>query len=267
MLHTGLGFEPILYSTEQHFSARYGARPAVQVPYPDALMGKPWPARALQLNQYLLDGVNPDGTPCQCRQGGLRFPDKSAVSQLSKHDLVRMVVDEAVSVRICQLFVDGNHRTAILSIYEKLADAGWWLGMSAIDLYILISNRNQAEWSMVKVRMVKVILGDLKHKPDIHVHAHQIHAGQVKLIAEINTLFEDVPAFLFSQGPGMCEKRMNWRQFRRCSMKRHVQYILCMVAHKSSDVWLGSETLLVLMSMSTYLLFCCLTCLFSVHLC
>ncbi|KAL0047881.1 hypothetical protein WJX82_002299 [Trebouxia sp. C0006] len=93
----GLGFQPILGSTERHFSARYGARPAVQVPYPDALMGKPWPARALQLNQYLLDGVNPDGTPCQYRQGGLRFPDKSAVSQLSKHHLVRMVVDEAVS--------------------------------------------------------------------------------------------------------------------------------------------------------------------------
>ena len=225
MLHTGLGFQPILGSTERHFSARYGARPAVQVPYPDALMGKPWPARALQLNQYLLDGVNPDGTPCQYRQGGLRFPDKSAVSQLSKHHLVRMVVDEAVSVRVCQLFVDGNHRTAILSIYEKLADAGWWLGMSAIDFYILISNRNQAEWGMVKVRMVKVILGDLKHKPDIHVHAHQIHAGQVKLIAEINILFEDVQAFLFSQGPGMCEKRMKWRHFRRCSKKRHVQYI------------------------------------------
>ena len=78
-----------------------------------------------------------------------------------------MVVDEAVSVRVCQLFVDGNHRTAILSIYEKLADAGWWLDMSAIDLYILISNRSQAEWSMIKVRMVKKILRQLKREPGI----------------------------------------------------------------------------------------------------
>ena len=227
MLHSGLGFELILGSSGRHFSARYGPRPVVQVPYPEALMGNPWPARALELNHYLLDGVKPDGTPCQYRQGGLHFPDKSTVSQvqLSKHDLVRMVVDEAVSVRVCQLFVDGNHRTAILSIYEKLADAGWWLDMSAIDLYIFISNRNQAEWSMVKVRMVKVILGHLKHEPDIHVHARQIYAGRVKLIAKINTLFEDVQAFLVTQGPGMCEKRIKWRLFRRRSKKRHVQYI------------------------------------------
>lgn len=116
MLHSGLGFEPIFGSTAQHFSARYGARPVVQAPYPEALMGKSWPARALQLNQYLMDGVNPDGTPCQYRQGGLRFPAKSALSQvqLSKHDLVRMVVDEAVLVRVCQFFVDGSHQTAIL---------------------------------------------------------------------------------------------------------------------------------------------------------
>ena len=227
MLHSGLGFEPILGSSGRHFSARYGPRPEIQVPYPVALTGTPWPARALELNQNLLDGMNPDGTPSQYRQSGLHFPDKSAASQvqLSKHELVRMVVDEAVSVRVCQLFVDGNHRTAILSIYEKLADAGWWLDMSAIDLYILISNRNQADWNMVKACMVKVILGHLKHEPGMSVHARQIYAARVKLIAEINTLFEDVEAFLTSQGPGMCEKRVKWRLFRRRSKKRHVQYI------------------------------------------
>ena len=39
--------------------------------------------------------------------------------------------------------------------------------MSAIDLCILISNRNLADRSMIKVRMVKKILGQLKHEPDI----------------------------------------------------------------------------------------------------
>lgn len=227
MLHSGLGFEPILGSSGRHFSARYGPRPEDQLPYPIALTGTPWPARALELNRYLLDGINPDGTPCQYRGTGLHFPDKSVANQfqLSKHELVRMVVDEAVSVRVCQLFVDGNHRTAILSIYEKLADAGWWLDMSAIDLYILISNRNQADWSMIKVRMVKKILGHVKHEPDIPVHARQIYGGRVKLIAEINTLFEDVEAFLTSPEPDMCEKRIKWRRFRRRSKKRHAQYV------------------------------------------
>ena len=157
MLQSGLGFEPILGSSERHFSARYGSRPEVQLLYPIDLAGTSWPARALGLNQYLLDGVSPDGTPCQYRQTGLHFPDKSVANQfqLSKHEIVRMVVDEAVYVRVCHMFVDGNHRTAILSMYEKLADAGWWLDVSPTDLYILISNRNQADWSKIKVHMVK----------------------------------------------------------------------------------------------------------------
>lgn len=239
MLHSGLGFEPILGSSGRHFSARYGPRPKVQLPYPIALMGTPWPARAFELNQYLLDGINPDGTPCQYRQTGLHFPDKSVANQfqLSKHELLRMVVN--VSVRICQLFVDGNHRTAILSIYKKLADAGRWLDMSATDLYILISNRNQADWSMIKVRIVKKILGHLKHEPDVPVHARQIYAGRVKLIAEINTLFEDVEAFLTSPGPNICEKRMKWRHFCRRSRRGMLSMFLCMVAHPSSDNYAG----------------------------
>lgn len=125
-----------------------------------------------------------------------------------------MVVDEAVSVRVCQLFVDGNHRTAILSIYEKLADVGWWLDMSAVDLYILISNRSQSEWHAVKVRMVKVILRHLKQCSHIPCQARHMFARQVKLIAEINTLFEDVEAYLTSQGTGLCVKREKWRLFR-----------------------------------------------------
>ena len=227
MLRSGLGFEPILGKFGRHLSARYGPRPEVQLPYQMTLTGTLWTARALELNQYLLDGINPDGTPCQYRQTGLHFPDKSVANQfqLSKHELVKMVVDEAVSVRVCQLFVDGNHRTAILSIYEKLADAGWWLDMSAINLYVLISNRSQAEWGMIKVRMVKKILEHLKREPGIPVHARQSYAGRVKLIAEINTLFEDVEAFLTSPGPHMSEKRVKWRCFRRRSKKRHAQYV------------------------------------------
>ena len=83
-------------------------------------------ASTQKLNQYLLDDINPNGTPCQNRQTGLHFPDKSAANQiqLSKHERVRMVVDEAVSVRVCQLFVAGNHRTAILSIYELMRAGG-----------------------------------------------------------------------------------------------------------------------------------------------
>lgn len=225
-LQQGLGFEPLLGVRGQHFSARYGPRPSVKVSFSKAAQD-PWPARGLALNRYLLDDANPDGTLCQYRQGGKQFPGNCTVTlgQIGKQDLVRIVVEEAVSVRVCQLFLDGNHRTAILSIYEKLADAGWWLDMSAVDLYILISNRNQVEWNSVKHRMVKAILQHLKHFPDIPFQAREVCAGQVKLIAEINTLFDDVHDFLSLQGSGMDSKRKKWRSFCRRSKKRHAQYI------------------------------------------
>ena len=143
----GLGFEPLLGVRGQHFSARYGPRPSAKVSFSKAAQDIPWAARGLALNRYLLDDANPDGTSCQYRQGRDHFPGKSTAKQgqMGKQDLVRIIVEEAVSVRVCQLFVDGNHRTAILSIYEKLANAGWWLDVSAVDLYVLISNRNQVE--------------------------------------------------------------------------------------------------------------------------
>lgn len=199
----------------------------MEVPYCKESKDTPWPARALELNRYLLDGVNPDGSRCQYQQSSKRFPDKSTASesQISKRELVWMVVEEAVSVRVCQLFVDGNHRTAILSIYEKLADAGWWLDMSAVDLYIMISNRRRTEWNSVITSMVKVVVQRLKHCPDISYQARQIFAQQVKLIAEVNTLFEDVDVFLTSGGLEMSPKRKKWRSFRRQSKKRHAQFI------------------------------------------
>lgn len=223
----GLGFEPLLGVRGRHFSARYGPRPLTEVPFSKCSNHISWPARALELNRYLLDGINPDGTPCQYRQSSNRFPNKSAANQsrISKREFVRMIAEEAVSVRVDQLFVDGNHRTAILSIYEKLADAGWWLDMSAVDLYILISNRSQLEWNAIKLCMVKVILRHLEQCPDIPFEARHIFARRVKLIAEINTLFEDVEAFLASQEIDMSVKRQKWRSFRRRSKKRHAQFM------------------------------------------
>ena len=107
---------------------------------------------------------------------------------IPKHQLISLVVEQAVSVRVCQLFVDGNHRTAILSVYEKLADAGWMSDMNAFDLYISISNRDQAEWDLVRLRMVRLISSRLRHREDISCEAREIVADRVKLIPEVNTL-------------------------------------------------------------------------------
>lgn len=97
--------------------------------------------------------------------------------------------------------------------------------MCAVDLYILISNRSQSEWHRVKQCMMKVILRHLKQCPDIRLQARHTFARRVKLIAEVNTLFEDVESFLTSQGTAMFVKREKWRCFRRCSKKRHAQFV------------------------------------------
>ncbi|KAL0024244.1 hypothetical protein WJX77_011610 [Trebouxia sp. C0004] len=45
-ISTRVGFEPMSGSSGWHFSAKYGPRPVVQIQYPAALMGTPWPAQA-----------------------------------------------------------------------------------------------------------------------------------------------------------------------------------------------------------------------------
>lgn len=155
------------------------------------------------------------------------FSDKSSSQQshVNKRQLLSLVVEEAISVRVCQLFIDGNHRTSILSIYEKLADAGWWLHMNAFDLYILISNRHQAEWDVVRPCMVQLILRHLRQYEDISFEALRLVAERVKLIPEINTLCEEAESFLTSKGSERHAKREKWRFFRRQSKKRHVQFV------------------------------------------
>ena len=97
--------------------------------------------------------------------------------------------------------------------------------MSAVELYILISNRSQEEWKKVKLCMVKVILRHLKHCPDIPFRARQMYTGGVKLTTEINTLFEDTDAFLAPRGPEMWMKRKKWRFCSWRSRKRHAQIV------------------------------------------
>lgn len=67
--------------------------------------------------------------------------------------------------------------------------------------------------------------GDFATFRTVPFQARHIFARRVKLIAEINTLFEDVEAFLASQETGMSVKREKRRSFRRRSKKRHAQFV------------------------------------------
>lgn len=223
---TGLGFQQLLGSDSQPRSARYAQRPVIATAYPEGCQALPWSARALELNRFLLDSTNPDGSPCQYQHDSHLFPDRNATQDvtISKRALVTAVVNDAVSVRVRQLFVDGNHRTAIVTTYEKLADAGWLLSIDPVDVYILISNRKQEEWRLVKIGLVKMLMKHVKRCNMVSLEARQIFAERVKLIADINSSFEAVDTYLSNASLALYAKRSRWRAFRRKSKKRHAQF-------------------------------------------
>ena len=128
--------------------------------------------------------TSPPSQACSCTE-----------SVSSKTQLARRVVSEARKAREDQLFKDGNHRTAIASIYEKLADHGWQLKMDPFDIYILISNRRGRNWLEVEKEMVHAICRRMRQCKPVDLVVLPAYrsdaAAQVKLVADANSLMQD----------------------------------------------------------------------------
>lgn len=93
--------------------------------------------RMQQLNEFLLDGILPDGNPVRAPRKlyNVHNPEKL------KTGFIREICNSAYRIKENQYFQDGNHRTAILSIYEALADVDIMLDVAPMRLYAIISNR------------------------------------------------------------------------------------------------------------------------------
>ena len=115
VVSAGLQFEPILGMAPRLRSSRYGAQATPPIAYPVNSVSQPWQQRAYALNVFLLDDRLPDGRPSGYRQHASSYPAKPGAC-LGKQEPVTLVVREAYSARVNQLFEDGNHRTAIASI-------------------------------------------------------------------------------------------------------------------------------------------------------
>ena len=100
--------------------------------------------------------------------------------------------------RINQLFEDGNHRTAVLSIYEKLADAGWLLTADPFSIYIAISNREHWETSAVEANLNRRIARHAVWNPSVSLAERAAFAADAKQIAAVNSLFEHAHSWLTS---------------------------------------------------------------------
>ena len=184
-----LHFGSLLGTTERRRAPRYGPMPPSAAPYPSESIHFSWRERAHQLNVYLLDGCLADGSACGYKRAA-RYPAEDS-AHLSKFDVVDLVVREAYTARVNQYFEDGNHRTAILSIYEKLADKGWLLKADPFDLYIILSNRQQEDDARAKLQLAAAVLRKLAWQPNISLEQRAAYALRVKAIASINSLCED----------------------------------------------------------------------------
>lgn len=97
----------------------------------------PITSRMQELNEFILDGVLPNADALKPPR-----PLKNVhVESRMKTALIRELCNSAYRIKEEQFFQDGNHRTAILSIYEALADVNVVLDVHPLRLYAIISNR------------------------------------------------------------------------------------------------------------------------------
>ena len=175
--------------------------------------------RLEKLNHFLLNGVG-SGWKNHERPLSLQRYEDRELTGLSKH-----VVHQAFVIRIAQRFVDGNHRTAILWIFECLADAGFVLNADPVDFYIILSNRQQKEYEECEIEAVQLVKKGMARRVDqVKWTTRMGHALRVKAIPKWNTFFEDIDETIVGRRSRLSTKRRKWRQFKQKSRKRFEQF-------------------------------------------
>ena len=61
--------------------------------------------------------------------------------KMSARAILKEILDKIVRLRADQVFQDGNHRTALLLLYEMLANHEILLQAKPLTLYIMLSSR------------------------------------------------------------------------------------------------------------------------------
>jgi hypothetical protein len=181
-------------------SPRYGTEPTESIPWRKLSKFGDSDTEAFALNQFLLDGVVPSGVSCQFRGSNYvaAFPKFPLCDDLAMKDTVEKIVRFAVTVRRpaingLQFFLDGNHRTAILLIYELLAEYKIRCLADPVRLYILISNRKEEDWDIRIKALVKEVKRTSRKLPYSVSDNRREHAAfGVKILWRWNTLFEEL---------------------------------------------------------------------------
>ncbi len=245
-------FQQLFFSLEPGFHwqtllSRYGPEERIIYQYNLSTTGLPWNRRLLQLNRYLLDNTTISGTCGYQRPYYQNIPPISYLfrnpplsNNVSINEILRLIrecVDHVIFIRVNQPFIDGNHRTAILYLYERLLDCGYILRADPVDLYARLSHRdcpqmcglvNEHHCSRTQQSLVKWIRRRIRREMNIRTDHLRIQvAEEVKTLARWNTVFTDLEDLFYRVTTrNIQESRSAYRYFKRREPKRFHQFRL-----------------------------------------
>ena len=187
-------------------------RAPVAVPYPSQESTFMTPHRAINLNRFVTNGVSTRSGEYQAIQGfGLSsgiFAKRylSVPSTAGVRDILRQAISNAVRLRADQVFHDGNHRTALLILYEILAEHKLLLQAKPVTLYILLSNRSnfseqgELDWKFVETRLYQHCRSRLKVLNSVPSGDERISlfANAVKTLETTNSVFNQLAEMWFA---------------------------------------------------------------------
>jgi hypothetical protein len=114
------------------------------------------------------------------------------IQESGTRNVLRKAISNAVRLRRDQVFYDGNHRTALLLLYETLAEHGYLLQAKPLTLYIHLSNRSsstppQWSWDEVEDAMFRHCKSRLKLDYDLRSRDHAaLFANAVRSLDVVN---------------------------------------------------------------------------------
>ena len=169
--------------------------------------------RAIELNRFITNGVSVRSGGYIALQSSNLSPDifykryLSIPETGSAKQKLRRAIENAVRLRADQVFHDGNHRAALLLLYEVLANQKLLLRAKPMTLYILLSNRSDVfehgkyEWNEVERRMYQHCRSRLRFLTTVPTSEERplLYGNEVKTLEVRNSMFNQIAELWFAK--------------------------------------------------------------------
>lgn len=214
--------------------------------YPSRGCTEPSLARVVELNRFVTNAVSTRSGEYKALQSSVVSPElffqrylRISETGSAKQKLKQAIVN-AIRLRADQVFHDGNHRTALLLLYEVLAEHKLLVQAKPMTLYILLSNRSdysehgKREWNEVEKLMYQHCRSRLKFLMEVPSAEERIvlYANAVKTLEIANSLFNQLAELWFAtEAKHLAQKRRGIsRQFKNLNRGLYEQfYRLCVL--------------------------------------